>query len=382
VLTGPSDTEMTKNIVILVPNWSGGIDRLFENIDQHDRPNKPGFFITKFNTHGRSLRGLSRLPFGVVYYSSAVFYTLLLPFRLLKFIFLCLFRKVDICHVNLSTGASTFRKYLFSRVCRLFNVRFVIHLHGGDYRRFFADLPGPLQRMARSLYCDADRVIVLGQLWKDYVADVMGVAPEKISVLPNAVAGPDSISWGEKDTPPRILFLGRLIETKGIAELVDALSDDEVTTLPWTATLAGDGEVASCRARIDTLGLTDRVHLPGWLSSEAVADELRKSSIFVLPSHYENLPLSMLEAMAYGLCPIVTPVGSVEDVIADGLNGIVVPAKDSASLADALLSVLRDDEKRSRMGKMARANFLAHYDYKEYRGKLERIYRSVLSKGD
>ena len=152
--------------------------------------------------------------------------------------------------------------------------------------------------------------------------------------------------------------------------------------LPWTATLAGDGELAGYRARIDTLGLTNRVRLAGWMSSEAVDNELRKSSIFVLPSHHENLPLSILEAMAYGLCSIVTPVGSVEDVINDGLNGIVVPVKDSASLVDALLSVLHDEQKRRRMGELARADFLAHYDFREYRGKLERIYRSVLSAGD
>ena len=296
--------------------------------------------------------------------------------------FLCLFRKIDVCHVNLSTGASTFRKYLFARICSLFNVKFVIHLHGGDYRRFYASLPGPVQRMARTLYRRADCVIVLGQLWKDYIVDVMGVTPEKIVVLPNAVAGPDSFSWTEKDTPPRILFLGRLVEAKGIVELVNALSHAEMRTIPWTATLAGDGEVASYRARIDTLGLTDRVRLAGWISSEAVDDELRKSSIFVLPSHYENLPLSMLEAMAYGLCTIVTPVGSVEDVITDGRNGIVVPVKDSAKLADALLNVLHDESKRRRLGESARADFLALYDYSAYRDKLESIYRTVLSADD
>jgi len=307
-----------------------------------------------------------------------MFYTLLLPFRLLKFIFLCLFRRIDICHINLSTGASTVRKYLFAQICMLFNVRFVIHLHGGDYRRFFAGLAPRLQSMVRSFYCDADRVIVLGKLWEDYATEVMGVAPENIEVLPNAVPGPDMVDWNAKEAPPRILFLGRLIETKGIAELVAALSVAEVKELPWTATLAGDGEVASYRARIETLGLNDRIRLTGWISSEAVTDELRKSSIFVLPSHHENLPLSMLEAMAFGLCPVVTPVGSIEDVIIDGTNGIVVPVKDSARLADALLSVLRDSRKCRRLAETARADFLAEYDYKEYRGQLERIYRSVL----
>ena len=60
---------MNKNVVILVPNWSGGIDRLFENINKVEESD---FNISTFSTHGRSLRGLSFLPFGLVYYTSAV----------------------------------------------------------------------------------------------------------------------------------------------------------------------------------------------------------------------------------------------------------------------------------------------------------------------
>jgi len=369
---------MTDHVVILVPNWSGGIDRLFENINQSEDSD---FKISTFNTHGRSLRGLSFLPFGLVYYTSALLYTLILPFRLLKFTLLCAIGSVDICHVNLSTGASTFRKSLFALVCRLFRVRYVIHLHGGDYRRFYAGLPSPLRILARSLYLHAARVIVLGELWQSYVTDEIGVAPDRVIVLPNAVEGPVRLNWSDKLTPPRIVFLGRLIGTKGIVELVDALSDSRVSALPWTAILAGDGEVAKYRNEIQKLGLSDRIELPGWISSDAVDLTLRQSSIFVLPSHHENLPLSMLEAMAYGLCCVVTPVGSVEDVISDGLNGLVVPVKDSVSLADALLSVLQDGDMCRRMGQAARADFITHYDYKDYRNKLERIYRSVLPAG-
>jgi len=57
---------MTRKVVILVPDWSGGIDRLFENIDQNGATATSDFQFTLFNTHGRSLRGISILPFGLV----------------------------------------------------------------------------------------------------------------------------------------------------------------------------------------------------------------------------------------------------------------------------------------------------------------------------
>ncbi|MEM7313444.1 MAG: glycosyltransferase family 4 protein [Planctomycetota bacterium] len=370
---------MSKNVVVLVPNWNGGIDRLFENINQAEHSE---FKISMFNTHGRSLLGLSFLPFKLVYYTSAVLYTLILPFRLLAFALLCAFGRVDVCHVNLSTGASTIRKALFALVCRLFRVPYVVHLHGGDYRRFFAGLPRPLQSMARSLYLNAERVIVLGAVWKQYVEQEIGVLQSKTQILPNAVAGPANFESSDKLSPPRIVFLGRLIKAKGIEELIDALSSPQVASLSWTAVLAGDGEVAKYRDRIDAKGLSDRIELPGWVTGDAVDAALRTSSIFALPSHHENLPLSMLEAMAYGLCCIVTPVGSVEDVIQDSENGLVISVGDSAGLTRALLSVLQDKDLRDRLGLNAREDFLKQYDYKDYRGKLEAIYRSVLHVGN
>ena len=369
---------MNKNVVILVPNWSGGIDRLFENINQIEESD---FNISTFSTHGRSLRGLSFLPFGLVYYTSAFLYTLILPFRLLGFSLLCLFGRVSVCHVNLSTGASTIRKALFALVCRLFRVPYVVHLHGGDYPRFFERLPRPLQSLARSLYLNAERVIVLGPVWKQYVEEEIGVAPDRVVVLPNAVAGPADFTRSARSSPPRIVFLGRLVKSKGIEELVDALSDPRVSALSWTAILAGDGEVAKYRNKIDGKGLTDRIELPGWITADAVDAALRESSIFVLPSHHENLPLSMLEAMAYGLCCIVTPVGSVEDVIDNGENGIVISVGDTAGLTEALLSVLQDEALCDRLGNNAREDFLKQYEFKDYRGKLEAIYRTVLSTG-
>lgn len=366
---------MTKRVVILVPNWSGGIDRLFENINQSSESD---FSISTFSTHGRSLRGLSYLPFGLVYYTSAFLYTLILPFRLLAFSLMCAFGRVDVCHVNLSTGASTIRKAFFALICRLFRVPYVVHLHGGDYRRFFERLPRLLQSLARSLYLHAERIIVLGSVWEQYVEEEIGVARDRIVVLPNAVAGPSDLACSARPGPLRIVFLGRLVAPKGVAELVDALSNPSVLALPWTAILAGDGEVAKYRNKIEEKGLADRIELPGWIDTDAVDSALSESSIFVLPSHHENLPLSMLEAMAYGLCCIVTPVGSVEDVIDNGENGIVIPVGDTAALAEALLSVLQNNQLRNRLGNRAREDFLKHYDYRDYRGKLEAVYQTAL----
>lgn len=370
------------NVYVLVPAWSGGIDRLFENIEISASPDDSDFDIRTFRTHGRSLFGLSKLPFGIVYYSSALFYTIfLLPIRLTMFLFSCLFRNVDVCHINLSTGGSTLRKMLFSYICRLFRVTYVLHLHGGLYPEFFRRQPRFYRRLIRSMYRSADRVIVLGSVWRHFVIDQIGVEPAKVEILPNAVAGPQRFSWSRKANPHQILFLGRLIEEKGIVELLEALSRREVREKRWSAILAGDGEIVKYRRRVTELGLSDRVSLPGWMDTDAVNEALTTSSIFVLPSHFENLPLSMLEAMAHGLCPVVTPVGSVEEVITSGKNGIVVPVGSAESIATALVQLLEDPEWLRKLGATARADFLEKYDSRLYRKKLETIYRRAMKSG-
>src|SRR5690606_20382816 len=112
--------------------------------------------------------------------------------------------------------------------------------------------------------------------------------------------------------------------------------------LQWTATIAGDGEVDTYRRRAEALGLGSRVTFPGWVDGEQVAALLKESNILVLPSRVENLPLSLLEGMGYALCPVVTPVGAVEDVIRNGENGLLVPVGDAGALAAALARVCAD----------------------------------------
>jgi glycosyltransferase involved in cell wall biosynthesis len=366
-------------IVILVPDCSGGIDRLFEKLPAIWRSEGSDFSISMFKTHGRSLLGIKVLPFKLVYYSSAVFYMIVFfPVRILKFIALCLFRKIDICHINLSTGASTFRKMLFAYICRLFGVKYIIHLHGGKYPRFFAGVSMPYRKIIKSFFEHAGCVIVLGDLWKTFVVQEIGIDTNKVTILPNAVSGPVNFTQVKKKKPAQILFLGRLFEPKGIRELVDAFTDSRLSGLSWTAVLAGDGEVASYRKRINDLGLSSRVEVSGWVDSDGVIELLSQSSIFVLPSYSENLPLSMLEAMAFGLCPIVTPVGSIEDVIEDGRNGIVIPARDSEALADALILLLTEKDTCNNLADSARTDFLNSYDINKYQDSLERIYVKLL----
>jgi glycosyltransferase involved in cell wall biosynthesis len=225
----------------------------------------------------------------------------------------------------------------------------------------------------------AKRVIVLGSVWRDFVRDRIGVPEARIVILANAVPGSKKSSDARREVPPSILFLGLLHPEKGIDVLLEALSDPSVRACEWRAVLAGNGDIEKYAGKVVSQGLSERIALPGWCAQDTVRLLLQRSSILVLPSFAENLSLALIEGMAYGLCPVVTPVGAILDIVEDGKNGLIVPVGDAAALARALTRVLTDASLRALLGKNARATFENGYDIEGYAQRLGEIYRAAIS---
>ena len=95
--------------------------------------------------------------------------------------------------------------------------------------------------------------------------------------------------------------------------------------------------------------LGDIVTFRGWMGAAALRCEYTAADVFVLPSWAEGLPNAMIEALAAGLAVVVSAVGSIPDVIADGRNGLVVPPRDPRALSAALFRVVHDVELRERL---------------------------------
>ena len=140
----------------------------------------------------------------------------------------------------------------------------------------------------------------------------------------------------------------------------------------------GTGELREqAKKQIAESGLEDNVHLLGFRKD--VPDLLKCFDIFVLSSISEGLPLSVVEAMGAGLPIVATDVGGLPELVDDGKNGFLVPTRDSEKLADALLTLLRDNDLRDKMGKASREiadqkfsidNMISHY---------QGLYREILS---
>ena len=269
--------------------------------------------------------------------------------------------RADLAYLTLSAGGWAFhRDVLLIALLRAAGIRRVLHLHGRGFARARAPWSVPLYRFA---FADA-RVIVLGEPLYREIARF--VARERVSIVPNGVR--DARAEARPTAPQRpalILFLSNMLEAKGPLVLLEALALLARAGAAFEAVFAGawrgDLTPEAFAAQVQALGLDGRVHHRGAVHGGGKDRLFAAADIFVLPTHYvhEALPLVVIEAMMHGLPVVTTPVGALPELVTDGENGYSVAPRDPAALADALLRLLNEPERRRRYGAAGRARYEA-----------------------
>jgi glycosyltransferase involved in cell wall biosynthesis len=268
--------------------------------------------------------------------------------------FVSLLTSTDIVHIHFASRASSVRKKVLAEMALLFGIPVVMHAHGGEYRLYWQEMTERQRRQKVSLFRRIDALIVLGESWRQFFVSV-GVSPEKITVLPNPVALPEKIPARQTGPRAQFAYLGLISQAKGAFDLLEA-----VALLPPEArqairvVIAGNGEIARLRAAVTSKGLDSVITVRDWLNPQQRDQLLAESDVFVLPSYNEGLPMSMLEAMAWGLPPLCTSVGSIPEYLTSGVNGKLVKPGDIAGLSGALRELAANGADRIRMGQQAR----------------------------
>jgi glycosyltransferase involved in cell wall biosynthesis len=261
--------------------------------------------------------------------------------------------RVDVLHAHVSERGSVLRKGLLVLAASACRVPVLLHCHGAEFAPFYTGLPAAGRAAVRAVFRRAELVAALGESWRQDYLRLLGLAEDRVVVLGNPVRLPVEVPERGR-SGLRVLFLGRFGRRKGSADVLTAVAglagpDRESIELR----MAGDGEVAETRELADRLGLSATV--TDWLAPAERDAALAEADVFVLPSHNEGLPMALLEAMAFGLVPVVSPVGSMAEVVLDRTNGLLVQPGDVAGIGTALAELARDRELRTRLGKAARA---------------------------
>jgi glycosyltransferase involved in cell wall biosynthesis len=257
--------------------------------------------------------------------------------------------------------------------------------HGSDY----VQLDGRLARAAaraydlslgRLLLRHADAVVAISHAAAEFVSQLSGrtavVIHRGMWTERLQATTPDAAVREWADGRPLVTFVGRLIDGKGVPDLLRAFA-----TLEDTATAAcvvGDGprrgELESLAA---SLGISERVLFLGYLPEQRAWSVTRASDVVVNPSYTEGLPTSVLEAALLGRAVLATDVGGTREIVSDGSGGVLVRPHDVEGLRAGLAELLGDPDLRARLGAAARAQAAGRFDWAECARRFIEVARSL-----
>jgi glycosyltransferase involved in cell wall biosynthesis len=225
----------------------------------------------------------------------------------------------------------------------------------------------------------ADVFIAVSEADKRRMIEVEGILPRRLRVIPNAVPAPVAsghdvrAELGIPADAPVVVTVCQLRPEKAVEVLVEAAGLLRGRHPELRVLVAGEGtERGRLEPLIEKLGLADCVLLLG--TRRDVPDVLVAADVAVCCSDFEGTPLSVMEYMGAGRPVVATRVGGLPEVVQDGVQGLLVEARDPAGLADALARLLEDEPLRRRLGDAARIRQRTTFDLDAAVRRIEDLY--------
>jgi glycosyltransferase involved in cell wall biosynthesis len=275
--------------------------------------------------------------------------------------------------------AHNYEAATWARVLGLFHPRIamVVHVHGSRFvhthgrRRTLTD---------RLLYRWTDAVIVLNDAQTEFLRETVHVDPQKLVLVPNGIdTGEFAAPEGAARSVDSVTCVASLTPVKNHAGLLRAWALVARERPQARLTLVGEGPLrASLEAQAREAGIAGSVVFAG--AREDVRPFLWAAAVFVLPSHLEALPLSLLEGMAGGCAPVATRAGGIPDVVEDGITGLLVPPGDDDALARALLALLADPARCAELAERARVAVAQRFGLAPWVDRIESIYADCIAR--
>lgn len=301
----------------------GGITAVLNTYKRTDFWNKFNCYWIETHRDGSQLRKL------FYFISGLMDYIVRIPFY-------------DLVHIHISLQITTQRKKLFVAIAKMLRKKIVVHLHCGT------QIDDVWNNNYEYIFRNADAGIMLSQSILNKVQEKL-TAPCPLYVCFNPCP---KVSFEDKEVSGKkryILFSGTLCDEKGYLDLIRAFAQVSDYHPEWKLVLAGVGEIAKGERLASELGISQQVEFPGWIGGIVKDQYYREASIFCLPSYAEGFPMAVLDAFAYGLPVVTTPVGGIPDVAVDGENMLLFNPGDVAKLSENLRLLIENEELRVKL---------------------------------
>lgn len=329
--------------------------------------------ITGFRTRNRC-----------AYFLQGFLYQFFLIFKLISVIII---KNPRIVHVHMASFFYFYRRSVDIAISKLFGKKVILHLRGASFVDFYNKSSSFGKFLIRLVLGLSDRIITLSDYWKDFLSSI--AEPGKISVVPNGVKLSEfclekhrRAEMGLSDNTVVVFFVGPIGKRKGTFDVLDAIPKVIGKTKDITFVFCGTeefpGELEVFKGRIKELSIDPYFRYAGNIFGQDLRDYYLSCDIFVLPSFAENLPNSVLEAMAAGLPVVVSDVGAIPEVVKDGVNGFIIKAGDIDAIAERIIRLAQNRDLRKSMGIRNIELIKEKYDMPIIAGKISRIYKELL----
>lgn len=249
----------------------------------------------------------------------------------------------------------------------------LVQIHGAGFERFYDRCDTAARAVIRFVLDRASAVVVATDSRRSWVRSICRNA--------NAVSLPNPVEAIQAASSPgqrnMVLFLGKLQQSKGIFDLLQAIAGLRATFPDVRLVCAGDGDRIAVARHAERLGIADAVKFTGWVGPSGKRALLENAAAFALPSYDEALPMSLLEAMSAGVPAIASPVGGVQEVVVDGVTGFLVAPGDTQTLERVLGRVLADRALAERIGTAGRQSVRLRYSPERAVPRIEALYASA-----
>lgn len=297
--------------------------------------------------------------------SAYIEYIILLPFY-------------NIVHIHLTLGSSGRRKMAFIKLAKLLNKKVIVHFHPSSEKNLFEE---PNNKLGLKIFSKADLILVLSPQWKKWIDEVYPNNKFLIKVLYNPCS---KVKRTNSERKKHILYAGTILKRKGYDILLHAFGKIANKYPDWKVVFAGNpyfengiNEIETGKQIAEQYGITSQIEWLGWISGSQKEKVFNEVSIYCLASSGEGFPMGVLDAWAYGIPCVMTPVGGIPDIVNDGVEGLLFPVNNIDILSKQLDRMISDNDLRCKIVKATDVYVNKTFEMNEINNQLGEIYNSL-----
>lgn len=283
-------------------------------------------------------------------------------------------RRYDIVHFHTVPNISMKIQLPVFLLAKLWHKKVVLHLHCGNqltwmkYRK---------SKIAHWCMKKSHHIILLSKIFEEYLDEYWSDIKTPRSVIYNACEDVIALPYNQHEN--YILMAGAINWNKACDTLVSAFARIHIKYPDWKVVLLGSGpDEQKIKELIKKEGIENKVIMPGYLFGEDVKKYFRTAGIYCMSSKVEGFPMVVLEAWAYGVPVVTTPVGGLPDVIEDGKNCMVFSDyKNDKMLALKLEQLITNIKLRTELSEYSQAFGRKHFSMRTINNEIDNFYKTL-----